>query len=132
MIYLDVHHSNNDLKRYKMNIPDNMNINDIMNKAKEMQDQMQRAQKEIASLLVVGQAGGGLVKVTMNGAHYVTKVEVSPTLVGEEEDMLEDLIAAAVNDAVKKVEEGTKGKMMDIAKNFKMPEGLEGLLDGEK
>jgi nucleoid-associated protein EbfC len=107
-------------------------MNNLMQKAKEMQDQMQTAQKQIAELRVVGQAGGGLVKVTMNGAHYAEKVEISPTLMGEEEEMLEDLVAAAINDAVKKVEEGTKGKMLEIAKGFKMPEGFDGLMKGDQ
>lgn len=115
-----------------MTTPNNFNMNDIMNKAKEMQEQMQRAQQEIASIRIVGTAGSGLVKITMNGAHFVEKVEISPTLIGEEEEMLEDLVKAAINDAVKKIEDGTKGKMMDIAKNFKMPDGLEGLMGSDQ
>lgn len=111
---------------------DTPNMNDLMQKAKEMQDQMQTAQKQIAEIRVVGQAGGGLVKVTMNGAHYAEKVEISPTLMGEEEEMLEDLVAAAINDGVKKIEEGTKGKMLEIAKGFQMPDGFDQLMDGDK
>lgn len=115
-----------------MTTPNNFNMNDIMNKAKEMQEQMQRAQTEIASIRVVGTAGGGLVKVTMNGAHFVEKVEISPTVMGDDEEMVEDLVKAAINDAVKKIEDGTKGKMMDIAKNFTMPDGLESLMGGDQ
>ena len=107
-------------------------VNELMSKAKDMQEQMQTAQKEIAEIKVVGQAGGGLVKVTMNGAHYLEKTEVSPTVMSEDEEYLEDLVTAAVNDAVKKIEEGTKGKMMEIAKGFQMPEGFEDYMGGNQ
>lgn len=102
------------------------NMQELMEKAKEMQAQMQAAQQEIAALKVVGEAGGGLVKVTMNGAHQALRVEVSPTLMGDEEEMLEDLIVSAINDASQKIEAKTKEKMMAMAKEMKLPEGFGG------
>lgn len=102
------------------------NMQELMEKAKEMQKQMQAAQQEIAALEVVGQAGGGLVKVRMNGAHQALRVEISPTLMGEEEDMVEDLVMAAINDASQKIEAATKDKMMKMAKDMKLPEGFGG------
>ena len=103
---------------------DSQNMKDLFEKAKEMQSQMQKAQNEIVAIEVVGEAGGGLVKVRMNGAHQALRVEISPTLMGEEEDTLEDLVAAAINSAVKKIEGSTKEKMMGIAKDMKLPEGM--------
>jgi DNA-binding YbaB/EbfC family protein len=76
----------------------------LMKQAQAMQDNMKKAQEEIAALEVEGQAGGGLVKVVMTGRHDVKRVTIDPTLLGEDKDMLEDLVAAAVNDAVRKVE----------------------------
>lgn len=102
------------------------NMQELMEKAKEMQKQMQAAQQEIAALEVVGQAGGGLVKIRMNGAHQALRVEISPTLMGEEEDMVEDLVMAAINDASQKIEAATKDKMMLMAKDMKLPEGFGG------
>ena len=99
------------------------NMKELMEKAKEMQSQMQQAQQEITSIEVEGAAGGGLVKVFMNGAHQAKRVQISPTLLGDDdEDMLEDLVAAAINDASKKIEDLTKSKMMGIAKNMKLPD----------
>ncbi len=97
----------------------------LMEKAKEMQEQMKGIQAKITSIVVKGEAGGGLVKVTMNGAHQVNKVEISPTLMGEEEDMLEDLVAAAFNDASNKIESATKEAMMRLAKEMNLPGEIE-------
>lgn len=102
------------------------NMQELMEKAKEMQAQMQAAQQEIAALEVVGEAGGGLVKVRMNGAHQALGVNISSTLMGEEEDMLEDLVMAAINDASQRIEKITKDKMVQMAKEMKLPEGFGG------
>lgn len=102
-------------------------MKELFEKAKEMQSQMQKAQNEIVAIEVVGEAGGGLVKVRMNGAHQALRVEISPTLMGDEEDTVEDLVAAAINSAVKKIEGATKEKMMAIAKDMKLPQGMEGV-----
>jgi DNA-binding YbaB/EbfC family protein len=106
--------------------PDNQQFEDLMAKAKDMQQQMQDIQSRITQIEVTGEAGGGLVKVVMNGAHYVKRVEISPTLMGEEEDMLEDLTAAAFNDAANRVEKITKEEMMGLAKDMQLPEGFGG------
>ena len=101
------------------------NMQELIAKAKQMQDQMQKAQREITSLEVTGEAGGGVVKINMNGAHQARNVEIAPTVLNEDEDMLGDLIAAAINDATQKIEEASKQKMLALAKEIKLPEGLE-------
>lgn len=100
------------------NVP---SMEELMEKAKEMQAQMQKAQREITALEVMGESGGGLVKIRMNGAHQAIRVEVAPSLMKEDEDMLEDLIAAAINDCAKKIEDVTKQKMMSMAKEMNIP-----------
>ena len=79
-------------------------MNNLMQQAQAMQEKMKQMQDEIANAEVTGEAGAGLVKVTMNGRHDVRRVEIDPTLMSEDKDMLEDLLAAAVNDAVRRVE----------------------------
>ncbi|PIQ42602.1 MAG: YbaB/EbfC family nucleoid-associated protein [Gammaproteobacteria bacterium CG11_big_fil_rev_8_21_14_0_20_46_22] len=113
-----------------MSTPD---FNQLMEQAKEMQEKMKSVQGKITSIQVVGEAGGGMVKVTLNGAHQCKRVEISPTLIGEEDDidMLEDLVAAAINDASQKIEAITKDEMVKMAKDMKLPEGFEGLGDDE-
>ena len=111
-----------------MAVPD---MNDLLKQAKEMQEQMQNAQKQIVSIEVCGQSGNGLVKVYMRGDHYVNKVETSKMLPAEGADMIADLHRAAFNDAVKKLEDETRNRMMDLAKDFQLPEGMEGLMNQE-
>ena len=89
------------------------NFNNLMKQAQAMQANMQKAQAEIASIEVVGEAGGGMVKVTMNGRHEVKRVQIEPAVSGEDREMLEDLIAAAANDAVHKVEARVQEKMAE-------------------
>ena len=102
-------------------------MGDLMKKAQEMQENMKRAQAEIANTEVIGKSGAGLVTVTMLGNHNVRKVEIDPSLLEDDKDMLEDLVAAAMNDAVRRVEEVNKTKMsgltggMDLPPGFKMP-----------
>ncbi|MEL0660561.1 MULTISPECIES: YbaB/EbfC family nucleoid-associated protein [Psychromonas] len=102
-------------------------MGDLMKKAQEMQENMQKAQAEIANTEVVGESGAGLVKVTLLGNHNVRKVEIDPSLFEDDKDMIEDLVAAAMNDAVRRVEEVNKSKMsgltggMDLPPGFKMP-----------
>ena len=95
-----------------------------MQKAKEMQEQMQKAQKAISSIMVYGEAGGGLVKIHMNGSHQVLRAEISRNLLKEDPDMLEDLVAAACNDATQKIEKATKDQMKEITKNIHLPEEI--------
>lgn len=105
------------------------NMQELMEKAKEMQHQMQQAQKEILALEVMGQSGGGLVKIRMNGAHQALRVELSPSVLHEDEETVEDLVMAAINDASQKVEKVTKEKMTEIAKKLNLP-GADGSLPG--
>ena len=77
-------------------------LGDLMKQAQEMQGRMQEMQEELVHLEVVGESGAGLVKVTMNGRHEVRRVEIDPSLMGEDTEVLEDLIAASINDAVRK------------------------------
>jgi len=103
------------------------NMGDMMKKAQKMQEEMQKAQEEIAKAEVTGESGAGLVKVTMNGRHDVRQVQIDPSLMSEEKEILEDLLAAAVNDAVRRVEANQKEKMsgmmsgMGMLPGFKLP-----------
>lgn len=100
-------------------------MGDLMKKAQKMQEDMQKAQEEIAKAEVTGESGAGLVKVTMNGRHDVRKVEIDPSLMSEEKEILEDLLAAAVNDAVRRVEANQKEKMSDMVSGMGMPPGFK-------
>ncbi len=101
------------------------NIGNMMKQAEALQRNMQKAQEEIALLEVVGESGGGMVKVTMNGRHEVKRVQIEPTVVGEDREMLEDLVAAACNDAVRKVEANTQQKMSGLMSGMKLPPGMK-------
>ena len=101
------------------------NFNDLMKQAQAMQANMQKAQAEIASIEVIGEAGGGMVKITMNGRHEVKRVQIEPTVSAEDRDMLEDLIAAAANDAVHKVEARTQEKMASLTSGLQLPPGMK-------
>ncbi len=103
------------------------NIGNMMKQAQAVQQNMQKVQAEIALIEVVGESGGGMVKVTMTGQHNVKRVQLEPAVVTEDREMLEDLIVAATNDAVKKVETAVQAKMatamggMQLPPGFKMP-----------
>jgi DNA-binding YbaB/EbfC family protein len=97
----------------------------LMKQAQAMQDSMKKAQEEIANVEVEGQAGAGLVKVVMTGRHDVKRVTIDPTLLTEDKDMLEDLVAAAVNDAVRKVEAASQEKMAGLTAGLPMPPGFK-------
>src|ERR1700731_449362 len=101
------------------------NINDLMKQAEAMQANMQKAQAEIGTIEVVGEAGGGMVKVTMTGKHEVKRVQIEPAVAGEDREMLEDLIAAPVNDAVHKVEPQISEKMAAVTAGMQLPPGLK-------
>jgi len=100
-------------------------LGNLMKQAQQMQENMQKAQAEIASLEVTGQSGGGMVNIQMTGKHDVRRVQIDATLMGEDKEMLEDLIAAAINDAVRQVEKQTKEKMADVTGGMNMPEGFK-------
>ncbi len=97
----------------------------LMKKAQKMQEEMQKAQEEAAKTEIIGEAGAGLVKVTMNGRHDVRKVEIDPSLMSEDKDILEDLLAAAVNDAVRRVEANQKDKMSGMMSGMGLPPGFK-------
>lgn len=96
----------------------------IMKQAQEMQENLQKAQEEIAKMEVTGESGAGLVKVTMTGKHDVRKVDIDDSLVGEDREMLEDLVAAAVNDANRRVERETQEKMSEFTSGLNLPPGM--------
>jgi len=94
----------------------------MMKQAMQMQANLKKAQEEIASMEVIGESGGGMVKVTMNGKHEVKRVQIEPQAASEDREMLEDLVAAAVNDAVNKVDAASQARMATVLPpGFKMP-----------
>ncbi len=97
----------------------------LMKQAQQMQENLKKAQEEIAGMEVEGQAGAGMVKVVMTGRHDVKRVSVDPSLMGEDKEMLEDLIAAAVNDAVRRVESATQEKMGGLTTGLGLPPGMK-------
>ena len=101
------------------------NIGNLMKQAQAMQANVQKAQAEIANMEVEGVAGGGMVKITMTGRHEVKRVQLEPAVVGEDREMLEDLIAAAINDAVHKVEARTQERMAGIMSGMQLPPGMK-------
>ncbi|MGP1953978.1 MAG: YbaB/EbfC family nucleoid-associated protein, partial [Arsenophonus sp. NC-QC1-MAG3] len=86
-------------------------LGNLMKQAQQMQEKMQKVQEEIANMEVIGESGAGLVKVTINGAHNCRRIEIDPSLITDDKDMLEDLIAASFNDAARRIEEAQKEKM---------------------
>jgi hypothetical protein len=100
-------------------------IANLMKQAQAMQDNLKKAQEEIAKLEVEGQSGAGLVKVLMTGKHDVKRVFIDPSLLADDKDMLEDLVAAAVNDAVRKVEATTQERMGTVTAGMPIPPGLK-------
>ena len=97
----------------------------LMKQAQAMQDNMKRAQDELALLEVEGQSGAGLVKVTMTCKHDVKRVVIDPSLLAEDKDMLEDLVAAAFNDAVRRAEEVSSAKMGKLTAGLPLPPGMK-------
>lgn len=102
-----------------------MNIGDLMKQAQEMQANMQKMQEDLANLEVRGEAGAGLVTVVMNGRHDVKRVTIDDSLMSEEKDMLEDLLAAAVNDAVRKIENQNREQMSKMTSGMGLPPGFK-------
>lgn len=101
------------------------NIGQLMQQAQKMQEQMKQMQDDLLNEEVLGESGAGLVKITMTGKHDVKRVEIDQTLLEEEKEMLEDLLAAAVNDAVRKVESLSKDKMGDMTSGMGLPSGFK-------
>jgi DNA-binding YbaB/EbfC family protein len=97
----------------------------LMQQAQKMQDNMKRLQEELAQLEVEGQAGAGMVKVVMTCKYQVRRVAIDPSLLGDDRDMLEDLVAAAFNDAVRRAEEVSQQKMAQLTAGLPMPPGFK-------
>ena len=102
-----------------------MDISKLMKQASKMQEKMQSMQEQAANAEVSGEAGAGLVKVVMTGRHDVRSVTIDPSLLDESKEFLEDLLAAAVNDAVRKVEEKNKDSMSSLAGGVNLPPGFK-------
>ncbi|MFO1351021.1 MAG: YbaB/EbfC family nucleoid-associated protein [Gammaproteobacteria bacterium] len=100
-------------------------LGNILKQAQQMQENLQKAQEELATLEVLGEAGGGLVKITMTGRHEVRRVTIDQSLLGDDKDMLEDLVAAAINDAARKVERTTQEKFSGFATGLNLPGGFK-------
>lgn len=100
-------------------------LGDMMKQAQKMQENLQKAQEEIANMEVTGEAGAGMVKVTMTGRHDLKRVEIDASLMGDDKEMLEDLIAAAVNDANRRVEAKTQEKMSGLTAGISLPPGMK-------
>ena len=99
-------------------------LGQLMKQAQQMQENMKKAQEELATIDVEGQSGAGLVKVVMSCKYAVKRVSIDPSLLGEDKDMIEDLVVAAMNDGVKKVETTTQAKMQGFAAGLNLPPGL--------
>ncbi len=101
------------------------NFGNMMKQAQAIQRSMEKAQQELATMEVVGESGGGMVKVTLNGRHEARRVQIEPAAIGDDREMLEDLIAAAINDAVRKIESRTQEKMSGLMSGMKLPPGMK-------
>ncbi len=97
-------------------------LGNIMKQAQKMQADMMKAQEELAQIEVTGESGAGMVKVVMTGKHEIRRIKIDDELLGDDKDMLEDMIAAAFNDAVHKVESTTKEKMSGLSAG--LPAGM--------
>jgi nucleoid-associated protein EbfC len=100
-------------------------LGNLMRQAQQMQETMQKAQAELADLEVTGESGAGMVKVVLNGRHEAKKVMIEPKLVGEDLGLLEDLLVAAVNDAVRKIAARTQEKYAGLMSGMNLPPGMK-------
>ncbi len=100
-------------------------LGNLMKQAQKMQEEVQRVQEEIANAEIVGESGGGLVRVIMNGRHDVKSVTIDPDLMNDEKTMIEDLMAAAVNDANRRVEVLSKEKLAGVTAGIDLPAGVK-------
>ncbi len=100
-------------------------LGNLMKQAQKMQAEMQRVQEELANMEVTGQAGGGMVKVVMTGRHDLKRVSIDDSLMQDDKEMLEDLVAAAVNDAVRQLEQASQEKMGGLTAGMNLPGGMK-------
>ncbi len=100
-------------------------IGNLMKQAQQLQANMQKAQAEIAAMEVTGESGGGMVKVTLNGRHEARRVQIDPSVPMDDREMVEDLVAAAINDAVHRLESASQQKMAGLMGGMNLPPGLK-------
>ena len=100
-------------------------LGQLMKQAQKVREDFEQAQNELASMEVVGESGAGMVTITMTGRHDVRSVRIDPALMGEDKEMLEDLIAAAMNDAVHKVEARTRDRFSELGSALNLPPGMK-------
>jgi len=100
-------------------------LGNLMKQAQKVQEELQQAQAKLAEEEVTGEAGGGMVKVVMNGKHEVRRVEIDPSLMADDKEMLEDLVAAAMNDAVHRVADKMQQSMSDLTAGLPLPPGMK-------
>jgi DNA-binding YbaB/EbfC family protein len=100
-------------------------LGNLMKQAQKMQADMQRVQEELANMEVTGQAGGGMVTVVMTGRHDLKRVSIDDSLMSDDKEMLEDLVAAAVNDAVRQLEQVSQDKMGGLTAGMNLPGGMK-------
>jgi len=100
-------------------------IGNLMKQAQQLQANMQKAQAEIATMEVTGESGGGMVKVTINGRHEAKRVQIDPSVPLDDREMVEDLVAAAMNDAVHRLEAASQEKMAGLMGGMNLPPGLK-------
>ena len=100
-------------------------LGNLMRQAQQMQETMKKAQAELAALEITGESGAGMVKVTLNGHHEANKVFIEPKLLGEDKDMLEDLLVAAINDAVRKIAARSQEKYSGLMSGLNLPPGMK-------
>jgi DNA-binding YbaB/EbfC family protein len=100
-------------------------IGNLLKQAQQMQDGLRKAQEQLAREEVTGESGGGLVKVTMNGNHEVRRVEIDDSLLGDDREMLEDLVASAFNDAARRVAEKMQENMSGLTAGMNLPPGFK-------
>lgn len=112
--------------------PSDFSLDNLMKEAEKMQKRMQDAQKTLSELRITGEAAAGMVKVEMNGKHDVLSITIHPSLMEEGHDMLGEVIAAAVNDAVRKVEKESQKKIAELTAGLNLPNTLTGKLGEDK
>jgi hypothetical protein len=100
-------------------------IGNLMKQAQQLQANMQKAQAEIAAMEVTGESGGGMLKVTINGRHEAKRVQIDPSVPLDDREMIEDLVAAAINDAVHRLEATSQEKMAGLMGGMNLPAGLK-------
>lgn len=100
-------------------------LGNILKQAQKMQEELQKAQEKLAQEEVIGESGGGLVRVTMNGRHEIKRIEIDPSLMGDDKEMLEDLVAAAVNAATHRVGEKMQENMAGLTSGLPLPPGIK-------